>query len=168
MAEIDIRRHLERQYQASLAMLGQAIALCSDSLWTSAKYTNPFWHVAYHAIFYTHLYLHSSEAVFRPWESHKAGYQFLGPRPWPPHETTKIESPYTKAEVLEYHGVCCAEVEARVPTLVLDTPSGFEWLPFDKFELQLYNIRHIQHHTGQLADRLRTESNVGLKWVVPG
>ncbi len=37
----------------------------------------------------------------------------------------------------------------------LDADSGFYWLPFNKFELQLYNIRHIQHHTGQLTDRLR-------------
>jgi hypothetical protein len=27
------------------------------------------------------------------------------------------------------------------------------------------NIRHIQHHTAQLADRLRNRVNVGVDWV---
>jgi hypothetical protein len=62
---------------------------------------------------------------------------------------------------------CRAEAEARVPTLDLAAPSGFHWLPFNKMELQFYNIRHRQHHTGQLADRLRTKTNVGLAWVRP-
>jgi hypothetical protein len=79
----------------------------------------------------------------------------------------KIEPPYTRAEVLEYHQLCRAEVEARVPALDLEAPSGFHWLPFNKLELQFYNIRHIQHHTGPLADRLRTVTNVGLAWVRP-
>jgi len=31
------------------------------------------------------------------------------------------------------------------------TGSGFDWLPFDKLELQFYNIRHIMQHTGESA-----------------
>ena len=44
-------------------------------------------------------------------------------------------------------------------------PSGFSWLRFGKTELQLYNIRHIQHHAGQLTDRLRTAAGIGVRWV---
>jgi len=74
-------------------------------------------------------------------------------------------APYSKAELLEYHDFCCAEIAAKVPETKLDSDSGFYWLPFNKFELQLYNIRHIQHHTGQLTDRLRQASDVGVHWV---
>jgi len=52
-----------------------------------------------------------------------------------------------------------------LPALNLEAPSGFYWLPFNKAELQFYNIRHTQHHTGQLADRLRTAANLGVDWV---
>jgi hypothetical protein len=69
--------------------------------------------------------------------------------------------------VQEFHGLCQAEVEAKVPALDLAAPSGFHWLPFNKLELQFYNIRHLQHHTGQLADRLRIVANVGVAWVRP-
>ena len=167
MADVNILHSVARQYRASLAMLGQAIDMCPESLWTDTEYPNRFWHIAYHALFYTHLYLQPSEADFRPWAKHKQNYQYLGPRPGAPQEARKIEAPYTKADVLEYHEICCAEVETRVPALDLEAASGFPWLPFNKMEVQFYNIRHVQHHAGQLADRLRDKLNVGVAWVRP-
>ncbi|KPJ52053.1 hypothetical protein AMJ39_08795 [candidate division TA06 bacterium DG_24] len=44
-------------------------------------------------------------------------------------------------------------------------PSGFPWLPFNRFELHLYNIRHIQHHAGQLIERLRSQGVTDFEWV---
>ena len=73
--------------------------------------------------------------------------------------------PYSKDEILEYLQMCWEEVDARVPSLDLGAPSGFHWLFFSKFELQLYNLRHLQHHTGQLIDRLRTVAEIGVDWV---
>jgi hypothetical protein len=167
MADLDIRHSIARQYRASLAMLGQAVEVCPESLWLSPDYPNRYWHIAFHTVFYAHFYLHPSEAEFRPWAKCIKDSQFLGPRPWAPHETPLRPTPYTKAEVLEYHALCCAEMETRVPSLDLAAPSGFYWLPFNKLELQLYNIRHVQHHTGQLADRLRAAAGIGLGWVLP-
>jgi antitoxin (DNA-binding transcriptional repressor) of toxin-antitoxin stability system len=37
-----------------------------------------------------------------------------------------------------------------------------------KLEHQLVNIRHIQHHTAQLMDRLRASEDIGVKWVGAG
>jgi len=34
-----------------------------------------------------------------------------------------------------------------------------------KLEHQFVNIRHIQHHGAQLADRLRSAANIGIRWV---
>lgn len=165
MEESAILRPIISQYRASLAMLRQAIELCSEDLWLSPAYHNQFWHVAYHAVFYTHLYVQPSEAQFRPWSKHLQDSQYLGPRPWAPNEPRKIGKPYAKTNVLEYLALCCAEVEANVPALRLEDESGFYWLKFNKLELQFYNLRHLQHHTGQLADRLRSVTNIGLPWV---
>lgn len=165
MADLDILHLVARQYGASLAMLGQAIEACPEPLWLSEDYLNRYWHIAYHVLFYTHLYLQPVEADFRPWAKHRQDYQYLGPRPWTPQEARRAETPYTKAEILEYYQLCRAEVEARVPALDLSAASGFAWLAFNKLEVQFYNIRHIQHHAGQLADRLRKQANVGLTWV---
>lgn len=165
MEESAIHSAILKQYRASLAMLRQAIEWCSEDLWLLSTYRNQFWHVAYHSVFYTHLYAQASEAAFRPWMKHMQDSQYLGPRPWAPNEPRKIPQPYAKADVLEYLTLCSADVEANVPALHFDDESGFYWLKFDKLELQFYNIRHLQHHTGQLADRLRTVSGIGLPWV---
>ena len=43
--------------------------------------------------------------------------------------------------------------------------SGFHWYKMSKLEHQLVNIRHIQHDTAQLVDRLRAADDIGIKWV---
>jgi len=149
-------------------MLRHTVEACPEDLWRSAAYHNRFWHVAYHALFFTHLYLQPSDAGFQPWGKHKPDSQFFGARPWAPDEPISIPSPYSRDEVLEYLEFFCAEVAAKVPAISLDADSGFHWLPFNRLELHLYNIRHIQHHAGQLADRLRTAANIGTSWVRMG
>ena len=159
---------IRSQYLAALAMLMGAVKACPPRLWNAENATNKFWHVTYHALFYTHLYLQDSEDKFIPWRKHREYYQFLGPLPWPPHAKPNIEESYSKDEILEYVELCQKEVDARAPSLDLTANSGFSWLPFDKLELQLYNIRHLQHHTGGLIDRLRTEEDIGVRWIAGG
>ena len=156
---------VKSQYRASLKMLGEAISKCTDALWDDEEYKNRFWHIAYHALFFTHLYLQDCDKAFVPWSKHRKEHESLGPLPWPPHMEPDIREPYTKEEVLEYLAVCQDEVEERVSSVDLEAASGFHWLPFGKLELQFYNIRHLQHHTGQLVDRLRTKQATGVGWV---
>ncbi len=162
---MSVKEVIQSQYLASLAMLGEAVSQCPDDLWLAPGFKNHFWHIAYHTLFYTHLYLQVSEKHFVPWQKHRKEYQFLGPLPWPPHTEPDIEEPYTKEELLEYLSFSRNEVIERVSSLDLEAASGFHWLPFKKLELQLYNIRHIQHHTGQLIDRLRNHEGIGVGWV---
>ena len=111
------------------------------------------------------MYLQESEAQFVPWNKHRNNYQFMGPLPWPPHTKPEIDHPYSKEEILEYFDLCRRQAEEKIPSMDLDAGSGFYWLPFKKFELQIYNIRHIQHHTGALIDRLRTIEDIGIDWA---
>jgi hypothetical protein len=152
------------QYLATLNMLKQAIDKCPAALWNSPQDKNKFWHLAYHALFYTHLYLQSTEKEFVPWPKHRDEYEFMGPLPWPPHKKPNIGDPYQKEEVLEFLEFCRQQVAERVDALNLDGASGFEWLPFGKLELQFYNIRHLQQHTGELCERLG-QANIDVDWV---
>jgi hypothetical protein len=156
---------IQAQYLAALAMLGEVVERCPDSMWTVRTPTSPFWRIAYHALVYTHLYLQPTERDFVPWAKHRAEHELLGPLPWPPHRAPAVGQPYSRAEVLEYLERCREEVAARVPTLDLTAASGFSWLPFGKLELQFYSIRHIQQHVGELADRLGVELGVQIDWV---
>ena len=164
--ETTTRDAVRSQYLASLAMLGRAIEGCPEHLWTADATTNPCWQVAYHALFFAHLYLQPTERDFVAWYKHRPDYQVMGGRlPCPPFTRVAIGEPYTREEVLEYLEHCRAEVSRLVPVLDLEAPSGFPWLPFGKLELQLYSIRHIQLHAGELAERLGAEAGVEVGWV---
>jgi hypothetical protein len=165
---MDIKAVIKSQYLASLEMLHKAVVQCPDSMWDDHAYKNRFWHLAYHVLFYTHLYLAPTEEQFVPWVKHREHYPFLGALPWPPHDEPQIDQPYVREDILEYLEFCRGEVERQVTALNLDAESGFYWLPFDKLELQFYNIRHLQQHTGELCERLGTQAGIDVDWVGRG
>jgi hypothetical protein len=164
---METREVIARQYHSTLEMLESAIRTCPKAIWldSSGDSPNRYWHIAYHALFYTHFYLAPTEADFVPWPMHRAGYNFLGAVPGAPNERPKVDKPYQPPELLDYALFCQSEVSRQMASVDFDAPSGFYWLPFSKFELQLYTLRHLAHHTGQLADRLRSQANLGVGWV---
>lgn len=153
------------QYLAALEMLKQVIVQCPEGLWNDPGDKIKVWHIAYHALFYTQLYLQDTAHTFTPWPKHRNEYQFIGQVPWPPHAPPRIGEPFDKESVLEYAAFCRQQVEQRVPLLKLEAASGFEWLPFTKLELQFYTIRHLQQHTGELMERLGQRANLAFDWI---
>jgi hypothetical protein len=79
---MEIKKIIERQYLAPLAMLNEAVEKCPPETWNAPQDTNKSWQVVYH-----------------------------------------------------------------------------------KLELHLYNIRHIQHHVGELYERLGARNGTILDWV---
>jgi hypothetical protein len=169
MNENDFRRILKSQYHASMAMLKEAIELCPDDVWFSKKHMNAFWQVAYHTLFFAQLYLGKDPDAFRGWSQHQAGVQhpdgIAGP-PDPKSSLPLIPEPYTRAQVQEYWNVVDSMVDSALDSMDLaNSECGFWWYDVSKLEHQFINIRHIQHGSAQLADRLRAELNVGVDWV---
>jgi hypothetical protein len=158
---------IHSQYRAALAMLRQAGEGCPDALWNDPADRNGFWHIAYHALFYTHLYIQVDESLFRPWDHHRHDYSSLDLTDFSPEQLPLI--PYTKAEVLAYLTLVEEEIATILPALDLAAPeSGFHWLPFGKLELQFYNIRHLSGHTGELCERLYSRARGEVNWVGRG
>jgi hypothetical protein len=153
---MDTQAVLRSQHQAALEMLRQAIIKCPAPMWDSPDDRARFWHVAYHALFYTHLYLQDSVEAFAPWAGQRKGYESLQP---------EIGEPYTKDEVLAYLEVCRRQIDERMRQIDLEAESGFAWLPFGKLELQIYSIRHLQQHTGELMERLGSRADIDVGWV---
>lgn len=157
---------LKSQYHAALAMLREAIDRCPDDLWDATGHLNPFWHIAYHTLFYTDLYLRTDEASFTPWAKHRDEYQWLGSVPGPTPRPPRIGAPYSREELLSYWRLCDEMVDSAIDRLDLTAAeSGFWWYPISKLEHQLVSIRHIQHHTGQLAARVRLATGAGVPWI---
>ncbi len=148
---------IQSQYHASLAMLRQAIEKCPDKLWMDASYVNPAWHIAYHTLYYTTLYLQPRAEDFDPLEKFRDDLRGL--------ENSDPALALSKEEIFEHFAICLEQVDQQVSVVDLATDSGFDWLPFSKLELQFYNIRHIQYHTGELCERIGARTKVEFKWV---
>jgi hypothetical protein len=132
------------------------VAACPETLWDEPADRNRFWLVAYHALFYTHLYLHPTEDDFVPWTKLRVELRTMEPTDAPP---------YTRGETLEFLDLVEHSVGELVPTLDWTGVSGFHWIPLNKLELQFYNIRHLQAHTGELAERLWARAGIETHWV---
>jgi hypothetical protein len=164
-----LRTILKSQYHAALAMLRDTIERCPDDLWLRADTPNAFWQLAYHTLFFAHLYLLDGPDAYTGWRGHQHQVQQpdgIGGPPDPKSDLPVSPRPYTTSEALEYWAICDGLVDARVDAMDLDSAhSGFYWYEVSKLEHQLVNLRHIQHHTAQLADRLRNTLGLGTRWV---
>ncbi len=142
---------LKAEYLASLEMLRDAVERCPEDLWGSAGKMPAVWQIAYHTLFFTHLYLQPGEAAFRPWEVHE--------RPDDP-------TPLSREEVLRYLAFVESMVGTWVDALDLESPDcGFPWYKVPKLNHQLVNIRHVQGHVGQIDTLLRQAGLEAVDWT---
>ncbi len=163
---MNVQAALKCQYHAALAMLKQTIEQCPEALWVDGSCAVAFWRVAYHTLFFTHLYLQPNVEAFRPWEHHREEHEYLGPMPWAQNRQPKIGSPYSKSQLLEYWQVCDEMVDTAVDQLDLDAREcGFPWYKLPKLDHQINNIRHVQHHAALLSGRLRLARGTDVGWV---
>lgn len=172
-----LRGSLKSQFHGALEMLGIAIELCPEDAWVAASNGAPFWRVTYHTLFYSHLYLERDDTDFHPWESHQSRLEHLDDIPGPPDIETLLEPPNTppqtgvplsKAEILAYWRFCDARVDRAIDAIdVLAPTTGFRWHSPQrpKVEHLIVSIRHVQHHTSQLAARVHAETGEAVDWV---
>ncbi|MBZ0298036.1 MAG: DinB family protein [Anaerolineae bacterium] len=150
-----------RQFGAAIDMLDDAISLCPDELWTAVLWKDPddaaygqFWFVAYHTLFWLDLYLTGTKENFAP---------------PPPFIRGKLpETPYTKDQVRTYLDQCRQKCQATLEALTDEKASQhctFEWVEASYLEMQLYSMRHVQEHTGQLNLLLGQHDVPGVDWV---
>lgn len=140
-------------------MLRQCISDCPDEVWTSGNHPRTYWRIAYHAIFYTHWYLHPTAESLVRWEKDREGVACL----W---ETPPVVEPYSQNEIIEYIDLVSAQVETMIDALDLDSDTtGFSWYPkLTKLDHQIMNIRHLQGHVGQLSELLMSHG-IYTDWV---
>lgn len=159
---------LTGQFEASLSMLSQCVRLCSPEYYGGKIANQPFRTIAYHTLFYVDYYLSSNENAFVLRElHHRGGDERL---------SGVLNLGLSPADTLEYVEICRGklhEVMAAETAASLEGPSGFSRLPISRGELHLYNLRHIQHHTGQMSAYLRRVDptlmdTTALRWVRTG
>lgn len=138
-------------------MLENAISLCPESFWNS---DTRFWYDAYHTIFYLDYCLSTNPETFMP------------PSPFTLSEfNPNGEMPdriCTKNELLDYLEFARKKCFDLIHDLTEEnTAKRFvnEYRDYSRFEIILYNMRHVQHHVGQLNLLLRQNIDDAPKWV---
>ena len=158
-----------RQFAAAIQMVQLAIRACPDDLWDDRKEGSPFWHLAYHALFYTDFYLSEDEKKFRPREYHEDKANFL-PGDYQEYGgiVTTPRKAFTRDQLLDYADHCLGKCQETFDKLSDDRAlerCGFWWYKLNVGEFLLNNLRHTQHHAAQLILLLRRRADIGIDWL---
>jgi len=166
---MELRQALKEQYHAGLAMLAECVEKCPEGVWHEGEHPRTFWRIAFHAAFFTHLYLGQNEAAFQPWPGRREGIHFglwHPPGEVEPYELPQKAESYSRGEMLDYIRFVDGLVDPTVDQLDLDAEeTGFSWYrDMSKLSHQLMNLRHIQGHVGQLSELLMARG-IDTGWI---
>jgi len=155
------------QFEAALSMLRDCVEVCPAEHWEEKIATISFRQVAYHALFFVDFHLSPNEESFQLRDFHHEGGDERSPPP---------SAGMNQEQSLAYAAICrqkAIETLASETVESLKGPSGFDRRKMSRGELHIYNIRHVQHHTGQLSACLRRlgeayQDRSVLPWVPTG
>jgi hypothetical protein len=154
---------LTGQFEAALCMLNECVRACPPEHWESKVANNTFRQIAYHTLFFADYYLSPGQGAFELRDLHHRGGD---------ERADAVSDGLTQDETIAYVDVCrqkVVEILAAETRESLEGPSGFARPRFSRGELHVHNIRHVQHHTGQLSAFLRRVNPDGRwGWVWTG
>lgn len=158
--EESTQEQLWAQLGAAVDMLERAVRACPEPLWSDRSRRPEFWYTVYHTLFWLDLYLSGAVEGFAP--PAPFGLEELDPAGVLP------ERVYAQAELLAYLAHCREKGRATVSRLTPERAAErcrFAWGEVGFAELLLYNLRHVQHHAGQLYLILRQRTDSAPRWV---
>ena len=155
---------IRSQYRAALTMLRECIVKCPEEKWNDSTDGNRFWHLSYHTLFYTALYLSSEEHMIL-WPGCRPNHQFLGKTGWAPEYDPAQATVYTREELLDFVEWLFKRIDESCDDASTETPSQFSWIPMSRMECYFYNLRHLQHHCGQLHERINVYGGGRIGWA---
>jgi hypothetical protein len=155
------------QFEAALAMLKQCVEACPLDHWEGKIANETFRWNAYHALFFTDLYLSPSNESFELRDLNKRGGDERG---------SEACAGLSRDDLLAYIPLVHQKMLDAIAAETEETmtgPSGFSWYNVTRAEFYLVNIRHIQHHAAQLSAYLRRVDDrykdAGmLRWIRTG
>ena len=155
--EESLKAILWKEFGAAIDMLENAVDACPESLWNGES---KFWYNAYHVIFFLDYYLTEEEDKFHP------------PVPFTLSEFNPDgelpESVYDKSELITYIRYCrekCRKLISELNDENLQKRFINKYRNYSRLEIIIYNMRHVQHHAGQLNLLLRQNGIEPPDWV---
>ncbi|MFX1345204.1 MAG: DinB family protein [Promethearchaeota archaeon] len=154
---------IHEQYGAAIAMLEQNLNSCPKELWDERTNGPPFWHVAYHVMWFLDWYLSESKEARGSFKSKFGdGSSHL-------EQLNKVpEVTLSSDQLLEYLTEIKEKAKIRFDHLTSDEliqSSVFEWHGNSVLSSLLYNLRHLMLHIGALNLRLHRKGVKLDNWV---
>ncbi len=149
------------QFGAAIDMLENALRMCTDELCVDGNQQPEFWYICYHTLFWMDLYLSDTPEGFRPPEPF--GMEEFDPAGIVP------ETPHHRSRLLVYLDHCRKKCRERIDGLTPESSAKrfkIGRVDLTIAELLLYNMRHVQHHTGQLQTILRHNLDKAPRWQI--
>jgi hypothetical protein len=166
-----LRKVLWNQFGASIDMFANLIAMWPDSYW---NLTNKVYYLSYHTFLFLDYYLTIPPTNYTA----PLPFTMISPAKVPPYAIDDLLPTrlYTQKELIDGLQICrqkCKQVifsltEESMHRLWIDQPddiAGGSTLKYSVLEILLYNLKHVQHHVGQLNLLLREETGQAADWV---
>lgn len=169
-----INTELWRQFGAAIDMFENAVQKCPNELWTfnystgkdskDAKHIDEvrssYWYIVFHTLFFTDYYLDTDPANFKTPDKFKINEEEI--------DDVLPENIFSKEDLLEYVTHCRNKL--RLLLMDMDEAKAAhrwknQWRDYSMFEITMYNMRHVMHHTGQLNMMLGRISHDLPIWV---
>lgn len=149
-----LKELLWKQFGATIDMLEDSTLVCPETCW------DKIWYAVYHTIFWLDFYSSENPDIFTPPEPFTLSeFDPAGVLP---------ERIYSKTELLQYLEFSRKKVFFLIDGLNEETVKErfiTKKKNYNRIEMILYNIRHVQHHVGQLNLLLRQNADLAGKWV---
>jgi DinB superfamily len=148
------------QFGAAISMLENAIDACPEEVWADSEQQPAYWYLVYHTLFFLDYYLADAPEEFAP--PPMFARDELDPAGVMP------ERRFTREEMRAYLADGrrrCRERVAGMDEEGARAPCGFPGKEMSRFELHIYNLRHVQHHAAQLNLILRQRTDGAPRWV---
>lgn len=150
---------LRNEYGAALQMLTQALETCPADLWDLRQDEFPLWQQAFHALWYADLYLSFAP---EPFENTLGSGEIAGFKLTP-------EEPLSRPEMVAYATHVRAKAEALLERVTDEELAGpnerLHWTGPTLAHRLAYNVRHVQHHIGEINSFLTRHGAKGPDWV---
>lgn len=170
-----LQQTLWKNLAGAIDMLGNCISLCPQPVWES---NDRYFYLSYHCIVFLDYYLSrpvSSFASVLPYTL--ADMQQL------PKDAVDDVLPsrrYSRSEMLHAlatvrkkakQSICSSEPDALTQPWIKENEIELHGLcpglvtHYSVLEITLYNLRHLQHHIGQLNQLLRENKAAAAEWI---
>jgi hypothetical protein len=167
------KKCLLKNFLAAIDMFKNIIVLCPDKVWKQDK---KFFYLTYHTAVFLDYYLSNPVKEFYP----SLPYTILDSLPPEAVDDVIPDKFYTKEDLVEYVSVIRKKCQNLIQHASDEKLDG-RWIKDEEIslhgmcptlvssytlmEILFYNLRHLQHHAGQLNLLLRQQANLAADWI---